>query len=706
MLTQADYARLEQYLRSNLARINYELESPNSLLKVLESVASYVPSSTYQREIPDISLFDHLKLTAALAACMYQYLDARRVTDYRDAMFTEKGRQEFRTCQSFLLVSADISGIQDFIYTISSRGALKSLRARSFYLELILEHMADEILSALNLTRANLLYSGGGHFYLLLPNTKRVVEVLKEAHRDFNHWLYRLYSTTLYLEMAAVPVTANVLTNGGPEGHSSNLLGDAYQTLANELNLGKIRRYSSGLLPEIMDTESIMKSDMDAGRECGICRTSSIELVDDVLDTGEVQVICRNCKSLRDIGGQLGRRVKPNLPLIVSVQEKRPSDRVYLEVPCLEEKVAYICITTQKEAEETLKADKKAYRRVYSINDLMTGLAYSTNLWMGHYSKPSSQEAGHVDFEELAGDSTGIKRMAVLRADVDNLGKIFARGLEQPDEKDKYRYLSLSRSATLSRQLSLFFKKHINLICGSERHHSYLTGKEIAAPRSLVIVYSGGDDLFIVGAWNEVVDFAVELYQAFTRFTCERLHFSAGIGFFREGFPISQMAALTARLEEAAKELDGKDAIALFGLDRSIRECEDTPEVRHVFKWNEFIRGVLGEKLGYLNDRLAVEKEIETSGRLAVGMGVMYRWLILLNGLAAPDGRINLARLAYHLARMEPTAGARGDVQDSYRELHRRVYEWAGNEKDRRELVTAINLFVYQHRKTKEGDDR
>ena len=34
--------------------------------------------------------------------------------------------------------TADISGIQSFIYDISSKAALKGLRARSFYLELIL----------------------------------------------------------------------------------------------------------------------------------------------------------------------------------------------------------------------------------------------------------------------------------------------------------------------------------------------------------------------------------------------------------------------------------------------------------------------------------------------------------------------------------------------------------------------------------------
>ncbi len=48
--------------------------------------------------------------------------------------------------RTLLLVSGDFSGIQDTVYTISSKGALKSLRARSFMLELLTEHIVYEIL--------------------------------------------------------------------------------------------------------------------------------------------------------------------------------------------------------------------------------------------------------------------------------------------------------------------------------------------------------------------------------------------------------------------------------------------------------------------------------------------------------------------------------------------------------------------------------
>jgi CRISPR-associated protein Csm1 len=59
------------------------------------------------------------------------------------------------------MFSCDISGIQKFIYTISSKGALKGLRSRSFYLEMLLQHVIDCLLDKCGLSRANLIYSGG-----------------------------------------------------------------------------------------------------------------------------------------------------------------------------------------------------------------------------------------------------------------------------------------------------------------------------------------------------------------------------------------------------------------------------------------------------------------------------------------------------------------------------------------------------------------
>lgn len=76
---------------------------------------------------------------------------------------------ELRREPAFLLYTADFSRIQRFIYTVHTESALRSLRSRSFFLELLMEHYMDELLDSCGLTRTNIIYSGGGHCYLLLP---------------------------------------------------------------------------------------------------------------------------------------------------------------------------------------------------------------------------------------------------------------------------------------------------------------------------------------------------------------------------------------------------------------------------------------------------------------------------------------------------------------------------------------------------------
>ena len=91
--------------------------------------------------------------------------------------------------------------------------------------------------------------------------------------------------------------------------------------------------------------------------------------------------------------------------------------------------------------------------------------------------------------------------------DVDHLGKILTRGFHPP---------SFSRLASFSRQLNLFFKYHLNAICRGDcqcvETPLNLTQKSWGPKgRAMAIIYSGGDDLFVIGAWDEVAEFAIDV---------------------------------------------------------------------------------------------------------------------------------------------------------------------------------------------------
>ena len=238
----------------------------------------------------------------------------------------------------------------------------------------------------------------------------------------------------------------------------------------------------------------------------------------------------------------------------------------------------------------------------------------------------------------------------MLRADVDNMGTAFVSGFvrDEAAAADKYKYLTISRTATLSRSLSIFFKYYLNDLLADGGEFDLLAPPK---QRNLVVVYSGGDDLFLVGAWNDVLSAAIDIRRSFARYTCNTLTMSAGFAMFEPGYPIARMAEETAWLEERAKghRYQGKmkNSISLFGLEMDGGQLQ----ARHTYDWDTFENQVLGEKYAVLDSIF--------SGGEDYGSSFLYNILDLLR--QAEKDRINIARLAYLLARREPDRKASGN---------------------------------------------
>jgi len=281
---------------------------------------------------------------------------------------------------------------------------------------------------------------------------------------------------------------------------------------------------------------------------------------------------------------------------------------------------------------------------------------------------------------------------------VDNLGAAFLAGFPAA-------YATMTRTAALSQRLSLFFKHYINDIChGTFSTHFSLFGREKKAARDVHIVYSGGDDIFLLGAWDDITELAVDLRRAFLRFTSGKLHFSAGIGFFKDKCPIAEMACRTGDLESRAKDLrdaDGrpkKDSVALFGAVTEGRSLAEFETHAQVYGWDDFINNVCGEKLTFLHENCSFE-EGGNGARLNLGKSAVYRLLTLLE----QDGQIQLARFAYMLARLDP--GTKSPAQEAYRRVRAQLYEWYRDPAERRQLSTAFQLIIYSIRDKGENID-
>ena len=84
--------------------------------------------------------------------------------------------------------------------------------------------------------------------------------------------------------------------------------------------------------------------------------------------------------------------------------------------------------------------------RSYTKNRLVRTLSPSVNLFVGDYAASNR-------IEDLADQSEGIRRVAICRMDVDNLGQAFIAGFEQPDQTDpvqRMKYVNLFRAAAVS----------------------------------------------------------------------------------------------------------------------------------------------------------------------------------------------------------------------------------------------------------------
>ena len=90
------------------------------------------------------------------------------------------------------------------------------------------------------------------------------------------------------------------------------------------------------------------------------------------------------------------------------------------------------------------------------------------------------------------------------------------------------------------------------------------------------------------------------------------------------------------------------------------------------------------------------------------GKNFLYNLLELVR--KRKEDKINIARFAYLLGRMEPKVqrGAKKEEIEEKRDLHRefsrKMYEWIRVEKDAKELEMAIYLYVYTKREKEEHD--
>ena len=532
-----------------------------SMLLLLQRYTWCIPSAYYKAD-PDVSLHDHGRMTASLAAIL---VGLPLSDDELQALKQAPAAYERPVAR---LVGGDISGVQDFIYTITAQGANRSLRGRSFYLQLLTEATARYTLRRLELPITNLVYAGGGHFYLLARPSDD--EALEEVQREVSQALLRHHRGELYLALASIPLN-------GADFYAGRL-SERWGELSAALQIVKQRRFS-----ELgADLKLLFQPQGHGGNQERSCQVCGQEHP----DTREIDEVrkCPPCVSYETLGEDL-RQARY---LVLELHEDaRPAAWEPAEPPGgYEETLAEFGIKAKVEQSLPGLPTDGTRRLVFALADeALTGLhpgeltAVGRRFLVNVAPTLGDQEvrvlknkglkglrAGSIKpFDAMQAQARGIPRLGVLRMDVDDLGRLFSEGLGTK--------ATLSRVAALSFAVSLFFEGWVGALAARRNAQGR---KDAQRGERLYAIYSGGDDLFFVGSWDEVVELAREMRADLARFSAGHpaLHASGGLALVGGKYPLAQAAEDALRAEEQAKSLQWwddqgrlrrKDALAFLG---------------------------------------------------------------------------------------------------------------------------------------------
>ena len=528
----------------NLSFDNFML----ALNSLLERYWWCIPSAT--NSDADISLYQHAKTTAAFAVALYKYhKDMNLETETSLKKYDEK---------KFLFINGDISGIQKYIFDLkSTKDNAKLLRAKSFQLWAMGEILSQYIVKQFGVSYANIMTSAGGKFIILLQNTENTKKLLPKIRLEIEKYFFNEFAGKLA-----------VIISEGEEASAYDVQRDNVQALINRIGDKADIAKSKKMQMVLKEQGSVLEEFYDdlqkngACPKCGVFAASSPE--------GEVdERECIACKKLTDIGRKLVQSAK-----VVLKTDKLLHFSQMMQL-----------YDWDRDCEFS-----------YSINEYKAGRP----LMYLPYVAPKKEDEDLLTFEEIANLSVGNKKLAMFKADIDNLGLVFSQSLG--------KRMSFSRYADLSHLMHYFFSSfYAWFVEHNKDQHGNLYKDRIYT------VFSGGDDLCILGSWDTVMQFALDFRKALAQFTNNNpsVTISGGITLVNPHVPVRNIADEAEELLEQSKAKDGKNAITVFGTTVS---------------WDEYETCLQDGK--FLQEQLEINQHDSKKG---VSKGVIYKFLDFAN---------------------------------------------------------------------------
>ncbi|MHA1284851.1 MAG: type III-A CRISPR-associated protein Cas10/Csm1 [Promethearchaeota archaeon] len=595
-------------------------ENINIILKFLENYLTFIPSKT-TKEGSDISLFDHLKTTAMIAHCLYMYCFSK-YNDFENIDLNINKLKTLRKEPIYLLIGGDLSGIQSFISNVSSYKALRMLRAKSLYLDLLMHDIVSEILNRLKLSRVHLLFCSGGHFFIIAPNTNENIQKLNSIRIELLTYLFKNLNAKIFVSLDWVELNGEVFIKKEIDKY--------WEILSQKLNKNKKQKFKE-LIEELEDNFFIQIKYEKNKNQCELCGEFFENLIS-LHDLEEDFLVCKFCFSLFNFSREILKGEKDtdsyisNFILRISNKgriNKKETYKFYKEKNSYFLEFPFSKFIFIKSANKNILTDPLfnniELKSIFLLNDF---ISLNQILILQEILKNLEKDFDFDiiflplysylnDLDKISEESIGINYIGTLTVDVDDLGKIFIKGIPE-------KLRTISRLSNLSRLIEYFFKLIIPIIMNKRSIPKDILTKNpellyrdsniINEPRKAVIIYSGGDDLLITGAWNDVLASAFDIRECFNKYCGLNPHISISSGFVisHRKLPIYINNKLVHELIDKAKDYDNeKNKICYF--NETIIEWEDliesVNEILPLFiKMNEKDRIELRTSKSFLNN--------------------------------------------------------------------------------------------------------
>lgn len=476
------------------------------LYALLYEYTTLIPASTFEGKKTYVSLFDHSKLTSAIASCLY-------LNDVDD--------------EHFMMFEFDVSGIQKFIFKVTEgkdtkRDVAKSLRGRSFLISAITNIVTYSYLHEFGLTQSNIIFNTGGGALLLLPKCKDFEEKIKNVSKKVQDALIDKFGTDISYVYAWVECNKKEL--------EEFKISKATKLKA-LLDEKKNRKFSSFM------QEDFFVEDTNRNHVCKMCGTNFVESENETCDV---------CKMIIEISDFCVKH--DNFYLVYDFENRDLQIEDYVQF-----NLGFMKLYLVSEDEYTGLIG--LYDYIESLNHSHLG---NTRLIANLVPKRKDRI---VPFENIVSQlidaSYGDPKLGILKMDVDNLGAIFAFGMESR---------SLSKFLTLSRMMENFFGHELMNICKDVSKKLNSSIQIFSDSESMFYInYAGGDDLVIMGPAAGILELAKEINIQFSKYTLNKnITISGGITIQSPSAPIRFGIQEAEEYLSQSKTLNGKNGITLI----------------------------------------------------------------------------------------------------------------------------------------------